>query len=261
MLKKLLKYDLKNIFKVLIIFYSLSIFFSLLTRVFGIFDNSTIMNIISSICSGAAISMMFSIMFNNVIRLWVNFKTSFYSDEAYLTHTLPIEKKTLYLSQFITSIITLLVSFVVIILSILIAYYSKENIEFLKNIFISFMGDKNIYLMLFVFIVIFYLEMLFLVTVGYTGTILGYRKDNAKVGYSLLFGFIGYVIIQIFILIVLFIIALFNNNIMKIFISNDAIPFNIMKLLCILSIIIYLVIIIINCAINIKLFNKGVNVD
>ena len=46
MLKKLLKYDLKSINIVLIVFYLLSIFFSLLTRIFLSIENSFILNII-----------------------------------------------------------------------------------------------------------------------------------------------------------------------------------------------------------------------
>ena len=46
MLVKLLKYDLKSILKFLIIFYSLAMFFGVLTRVFLSIENSLIMNII-----------------------------------------------------------------------------------------------------------------------------------------------------------------------------------------------------------------------
>ena len=60
MLKKLLKYDLKNIFKFLIIFYSLTLFFGVLTRIFLNIENSFIMNIIGQICSGVTISMFFN---------------------------------------------------------------------------------------------------------------------------------------------------------------------------------------------------------
>ena len=62
MLKKLLKYDLKNIYKFLIIFYSLAIFFSVLTRIFLNIEDSFIMNIIGQICSGVTISMMINIL-------------------------------------------------------------------------------------------------------------------------------------------------------------------------------------------------------
>ena len=80
MLKKLLKYDLKDMFKFLIIFYSLGIFFAILTRIFLGIENSFIMNIIGQISSGVTISMIFNILINNLMRIWVRFKNSFYND-------------------------------------------------------------------------------------------------------------------------------------------------------------------------------------
>ena len=66
MLSKLLKYDLINIFKVLVIFYSIGIFFGLLTRLFFMVDNSLVMDIIAKICSGVTISMIFNILITNI---------------------------------------------------------------------------------------------------------------------------------------------------------------------------------------------------
>ena len=83
MLKKLLKYDLKSMFKFLIVFYSLSIFFAILTRIFLNINNSFMMNIIGQICSGTTIAMVANILINNTIRLWVRFKNNFYGDECY----------------------------------------------------------------------------------------------------------------------------------------------------------------------------------
>ena len=125
MLKKLLKYDLKYIFKVLIVFYGIGIFFAVLTRIFLNIENSFIMDIIGKVCSGVTISMIFNILINNIMRLWVRFKNNFYKDESYLTHTLPVDKSTLYLSKILTSIITLFVSVFVSGILLFIAYYSK----------------------------------------------------------------------------------------------------------------------------------------
>ena len=69
MLKKLLKYDLERSFKFLLIFYSLALFFALLTRIFFSIENSFIMNIIGEITSGATISMICSILINNLMRI------------------------------------------------------------------------------------------------------------------------------------------------------------------------------------------------
>ena len=45
MLRKLLKYDLKNTFKLLSVFYVLAIFFAILTRIFLSIENSFVMDI------------------------------------------------------------------------------------------------------------------------------------------------------------------------------------------------------------------------
>ena len=100
MLKKLLKYDLKNNFKILIIFYGLSIFFAVLTRILFSIENSFIIDIIAKISSGVTISMIFNIIINNIMGLWGRTRNNFYGDESYLTHTLPVDRKTLYLSKY-----------------------------------------------------------------------------------------------------------------------------------------------------------------
>ena len=83
---------------------------------------------------GITITLLINILINNILRIWARTIKNFYSDEAYLTHTLPIKKETLFLSKVLTTIITLLTSTLVIVISLLICYYSKENIEILKNI-------------------------------------------------------------------------------------------------------------------------------
>ena len=58
MLKKVLKYDLKFVFKLLIVFYILNIVFAVLTRLLS-FGGSTIINILWHISSGTTISFIF----------------------------------------------------------------------------------------------------------------------------------------------------------------------------------------------------------
>lgn len=263
MLKKLLKYDLESIFKFIVIFYSLSLFFGVLTRIFLNINGSFIMNIIGQISSGATISMMVSILINNLMRLWVRFKNNFYGDESYLTHTLPVEKKTLYLSKILTAIITLFTSILVITLTLFVAYYSKENIEILKNILlpIATTYGSTIIKILLAFIFVLFLEFANILQSGYTGIILGHKMNNSKVAFSVLFGFCTYIITQILALISIFIVALFNKDIMNLFFTNQIININMVKIIIYLSIVIYTITLIIGYIINIKLFKKGVNVD
>lgn len=263
MLKKLLKYDLLNIFKFLSLFYLLSISSATLTRIFLSIDNSTMANIIGQICSGLTIAMIVNILINNLMRIWVRFKQNLYGDESYLTHTLPISKKILYLSKFLTSIITMFTSVLVIGLTLFIAYYSKENIIFLKNILIPIADIYNstVIKFLLVILLIFFLEMTAALQSGYTGIILGHKKNNSKTVYSVIFGFLTYVITQIIVLLTIFVIGIFNQDIMNLFTSNTITNLGLFKKIMYIAIIIYTICITINYFINTKIFEKGVNVD
>lgn len=263
MLKKLLKYDLENIYKVLVVFYILAIFFAILTRVFLNIENSFIMNVIGRIASGTTIAMLVNILINNVMRVWARFRNNLYGDESYLTHTLPVEKKTLYQSKFILFIITLLTSFLIIGITLFIAYYSKENIESLKNLLLPIADayGSTIIKILLAFLFIFFLQFSNIVQVGYTGIILGHRQNNAKIGVSVLIGFGLYIGTQVFALAILFLMSLFNKDFMNLFITNDIINVGVIKDIIYIAITIYSIILIILYFTNLCLFKKGVNVD
>ncbi|MBQ2873205.1 MAG: hypothetical protein IJE89_04340 [Bacilli bacterium] len=263
MLKKLLKYDLEKIYKVLIVFYSLSIFFSILTRIFLSIENSFILNIIGKVCSGVTISMIFNILINNVMGLWSRFRNNFYADESYLTHTLPIDKKTLYLSKTLSSIITLSSSILVIAMSLFIAYYSKENLELVKNLLLPLatVYDSTIIVIILSFIFICFLEIMNMLESGYVGLVLGHRKNSNKIAFSVLYGFITYLLTQIFTILVVFVTALFNKDLMNLFYTMDTLNIDTIKLCIYLAMIIYTLNIFILYFTNLKLFSKGVNVD
>ena len=263
MLNKLLKYDLKWMFKFLSIFYILGLFFAVLTRLFLKVDNSLFMNIVSEITRGATFSMVFSALVNNLLRLWVKFRQSVYGDESYLTHTLPVKKSSIYLSKMLTAVITVFASFAVIILALLILYYSKANLEALKNYFLPFLDvfDISFAGVLTLLFLVLFLEFINILQCGLTGIIIGHRFNNNKLGMSVLFGFICYSISQIIIVILMFIPAIFNSDIMNIFVTTDALNFGILKPVVIYSVVSYTLINIIGLFINIKIFNKGVNVD
>lgn len=263
MLRKLLKYDLESVFKLLVVFYVLAIFFGILTRIFMGIENSFIMGIIAQICSGTTIAMIANILINNLMRLWVRFKSDFYGDESYLTHTLPVNKTTLYLSKFLTLIITLFISILLIGLTIFIAYYSKENIETLKNILLPIANayGSTIIKILMAFIFIFFLEFANALQSGYTGIILGHRQNNLKIGFSVIIGFVSYIVTQIIALAFVYLIALFNKDLMNLFFTNEIINVDMIKVIIYIAITIYTIILLGGYFINLKLFKKGVNVD
>ncbi len=263
MLNKLLKYDLKWMFKFLSIFYLLGLFFSVLTKLFSNIENSLFMNIVGEVFKGATFSMIFSALVNNIIRLWVKFRQSVYGDESYLTHTLPVKKLSLYLSKILTAIITLLASLLVIITALFIVFYSKANFEALKTMLLPFLSVFDISFMgvIIILLLVLFLEFLNILQCGFTGLVIGHRFNNNKIGMSVLFGFISYMLSQILIVIILFIPAIFNSDVMNIFITTESLNLEIIKPAIIYSLISYTTINIAWIFVNIKLLNKGVNVD
>jgi len=126
MLGKLLKYDLKWIYKVVGVFYVLSFIFSIISRCLNTIENSVFFSIITKISYGIAISMMINSLINCLMRLWSRFIKNLYKDESYLTHTLPVEKKTIYLSKVLSAIISIFTTTIVILACLFICYYSRK---------------------------------------------------------------------------------------------------------------------------------------
>ena len=219
MLKKLLKYDFKDMYKFLSVFYILSIVFAISTRILLGLKQTVIISIISQISIGFMFSMLASSLINTLMRNWVRFKDTLYKDESYLTHTLPVTKMQIYESKFILSLTNLATTFIVIFLSVLIAYQSKDNLSIITNYIdnVSKIFNVNSITFIIFMILILFLEIYTGLQSGFLGIILGHRKSNNKVMHSVIFGFIVYIICQLIVLLILFIVALFNSDVMKMF--------------------------------------------
>jgi len=263
MLSKLLKYDLKYMIRNMSIFYILAIFFGITTRILFSLEQTILINILGQISLGCMFSMLFSVLINTMMRSWIRFRDSIYKDEAYLTHTLPVSKKSIYNSKLIQTLIFFIVGFLVILLSLFIAYYTKDRWLELKHLISTITTGLEFNTTLFVIslIVIIFLEIFNAIQCGFLGIILGHKKNNNKVLLSVLFGFIAYLLSQSIVLLLIYIVGLFNSSIMNLFTSNILLDTNSFKLLIVLAIIIYLLIIILMSIICKKEFNKGVNIE
>lgn len=264
MLNKLLKYDLKYMIKNMTIFYILSIFFAILTRILFNMNQSVIIKIIGQISVGCMFSMLVSTLINTMMRSWVRFRDSLYKDEAYLTHTLPVTKNELYNSKFIQTLIFYFISFIVILISLFIVYYSKENwlvlTDYIKIITTGL--DMNTSFFVIMFITLIFIEVFNAIQCGFYGMILGHKKNNGKLGYSILFGFIIYLLSQTLVLALVFVYGLFDSSVMGLFkTATVSIDVQAFKVLAIVASLLYLVIIFIMSILCKKELNKGVNIE
>ena len=134
MLKKLIKYDLKWINKYLVYYYIITLAVAIITRIQSNFIESVIGIVIYRILYSIEIGCLISCLINGLMRIWVRFKNNLYKDESYLTHTLPVSKSTLYNSKIISNILSILLTVIVIVLSIGIAYLDNETIKVILGI-------------------------------------------------------------------------------------------------------------------------------
>lgn len=262
MLKKLLKYDLKWSYKPLIVFYILAIFFSIITRIVESFEKTLIVLVIDKICSSIVIAMIISIVINCLMRNWARFIKNIYKDESYLTHTLPVSKNTIFLSKVLCGIITLLTSFIVIIICISIVCLNDNSWMELKNFLeqSAIALDSSVFGLIMVFVATVFFEFLFLLMSGILGITIGYRSNNLKIVISIISGYGIYMILSASSLLILYIAGLLNPDIMTIF-NNVEISSSAMKSLMMIGTFLYVIYTILTYFISNKLLNKGVNVD
>ena len=262
MLGKLLKYDLKWIYKLVIVFYALAFIFSLFSRMFISIGDSLLWSILSKISSGIAVSMLVSSIINTLMRSWVRFVRNIYKDEGYLTNTLPVSKRDIYLSKVLSSIIIMLTTTIVIITCLFICYYSKENIDILKKVLEMTANsyNTNVIKLILTIGMIFFLELTFILLVGYTGIIIGHSSNNNKIVKSIIWAFGMYIFTQLITIGLIYIIGLFNKDIMNI-ITTNIVSIKGIKNILVGGIVMYIIYNIIYYFIGKRELEKGINID
>lgn len=263
MLGKLLKYDLKWVYKVVVVFYILAFIFSVIGRGLSLIENSLVFSVVTQIVFGIAISMMVSSLINCLMRLWARFIKNVYKDESYLTHTLPVEKKTIYASKVISAIICVFTTVVVSVVCLFICYYSEANMQTLKSMLELAAGTYNTTVLNLLLLISFvaFLEIMFIVLIGYVGIILGHKSNQNKMVKTLIIGFALYLITQSLTLGLIYIFGLFNSNVMNLINTTEIVNVNAIKSIMYAGIGIYIVYISFYYILGKKQLEKGVNVD
>lgn len=207
--------------------------------------------------------MMVSSLINCLMRLWARFVRNVYKDESYLTHTLPVEKKTIYASKVISAIICVFTTVVVSVACLFICYYSDANMQTLKAMLELAAGTYNttvLNLLLLISFVLF-LEIMFIVLIGYVGIIIGHKSNQNKMVKTLITSFALYLLTQALTLGVIYILGLFNSNIMNLINTTEIVNVDAIKYVMYAGIGIYVVYILFYYILGKKQLEKGVNVE
>lgn len=227
MLRKKLKYDFLSTFRYLWIFFALSLLFGALTRLFFSFENSLALYIIGSIFNGATISMLCSLLINCLMRSWVQFQADFYGDEAYLTRTLPIRPRTLYHAKLLASLLLLLTVLLMTACTLAATYLEEGTLARLGDLLATLaLGlDSTATELVVLVVLVLFAEFATLLQIGFFGLLAGHRRQHARIGYSVLFGFLGFLAAQLLILALIGVVAIFDENVRQVFLSSTAVSY------------------------------------
>ena len=266
MLKKLLKYNLKNQFKFFGLLYGLIIFNAVAARLLSLIDGApAIVIFLKNFCAGAMWAMIVNAFVNNILRVWHEARRSIYGDESYLMHTLPVKSSTIYWSKFIGALTILIANVIVSVAGVLIAYADTSLFEFAKNFLeqISSTIDATALAYIILLGAILLLELFNIITVGFLAMIMGHRKNNNKVGWSVGLGFVLYAITQVIVVAVFAISGIFNSEMFGLFNGAGGSSFDpqTTKTMFVESCFVYIAIVALTGVISAKKLNRGFDID
>ena len=200
MLSKLLKYDFKSLAKSLVPFYGLVILLGLLVRISGIVkEHFPVTSFINGMMLMFFIMLIVAILFYTFFVSIRRFYRNVLKDEGYLTNTLPVKRSNIILSQTITSFVFSVISTMVMIVALLVAFYTKgslgEIFGFINKLFIAMEIEPWVgYLYTIMTMITGYMSY---VLIFYLALILGHQRYSNKIVYSIVYGLVIYGVLQV----------------------------------------------------------------
>lgn len=262
MLGKLMKYDLKKMYKVVIVFYIIAISLALVSRgTSELGKNIFAFKVLYIVFSSIEYAILANVIIHSFVRIILRFNTNFYKDESYLTHTLPVSKQKLLASKYLSALIVILTSVVVVFASLFIMFYSKQTINFISDFLVGLSGGLNISVGGFVSLVVLVLfsQICSIISLTFFSIVLGNRANEKKSLKSFIWVAIFYVASILFTLFCVIIVCSIFGVVGEIF--SNVISQKTILIMFILAIILYLIYSILFYFLCNNMFKRGVNVD
>ena len=261
MLSKLLKKDLSKNMRWLWILFVATIACAGLTRGFKELGKTVaFFQVVGIFFDSVFYSLAVNAILQPFLRSFLNFKNSFYSDESYLTHTLPVTKNELINSKYLTAIIEMISGFACLVVSLIIMFISPSFGEVLKLMLSTIVtGSFSIWLVLALMVVLIFVEFFMFISIIYFGIILGFKSRDHKVLKSFLIvaamAFASIIVLAIAMVVVLSIFGV-KLSAATLVLSSGA-----FYSVLVTGIVVYSIISVLFYFLAKREFNKGVNVD
>lgn len=261
MIGKLMKYDLKKMFRILIYIYIVSVILAGLTRFIKIWQDIQAIAILGYIFDGITYSAIGSILVNTFVHIIKVFICNFYKDESYLTHTLPVNKNKLLLSKYLSGLIVILASVAVCVVDLFIMFYSESFMLGIKTMIEMVVSGFNISAGLFltIIILVIFAQICAIMSMSFTAIIVANMYNTKRVLKGVLWIAAFYFGSMIMTLLSAVIIFAIGGNLAEL--TAQVMSYNSFITIIILGLVLYVVYAISFYFVSQKLFNKGVNVD
>lgn len=225
MLTKLLKYDIRNEFKSLLPVYILALVMPIALRVLvALNDMWPILSTFVGMLTFVYVLVVVGIFAWTLIVSIKHFYTNVLKDEGYLTNTLPVTRNQIILSKEITCTLTIIVSTIIAIISVFVAFYYGDIKDFLANItFVFEVQGVEVTQLIGFFIVLMLLSYVSQMQVFFLAMMFGQTRNTNKVLFSIVYTIIIYIIIQILSLLMLGIDYLIAPDIMGVMMENSVV--------------------------------------
>lgn len=261
MLSKLLKYDLRKNMRWMWVLFVATIVLSALTRgVKELGENVAFFKMVGVVFEGVFYGLAVNVIIQPFLRNFLNFYKSFYSDESYLTHTLPVTKNQLINSKYLTALIEMLAGFACLVVSILIMYAGPgfiDGIRLILSMVIS--GEVSVVLSVILFVVLVIVEFLMFISIIDFSIVKAFQEKDKRILKAFLItaacSFAALAVLSVVLISVLII------NGVEISSTILVIPSSAFYSVIATGIVIYLAVVVLFYFLTKREFNKGVNVD
>jgi len=212
MLNKLLKYDLRSIFKPLVPIFGITLLLSVLQRLATALGESfTILKIPAGFLTAFYVVLLIALPIAAFIFSIIKYYNNLAKDEGYLMHTLPVRKSELVASQLISAVTAMFATIIIMAIALSITFagilHLSDITSFFEKIF-EYVQPLFVVMILLSFI-LSYLSQQVMV---YLSIALGQKHNSHKVMYSIIYGIVIYNVIQLILTIILVIPGLLNSS-------------------------------------------------
>ena len=189
MFSKLLRNDLKKNMRWLWILFVSTLVIAGIARGCGEFSKTIgVFKVFKIIFESLAYTLIANCLIQPFLRSFLNFSKSLYSDESYLTHTLPVKKSQIINSKFLTALIEMTLAFLTVVVALIIMFAGPGTVEFIKLLISTLIIDEiSVFGTLALMVVLIIVEFYMFITTIFLSIVIAYRSRERRVLKSFLY--------------------------------------------------------------------------